>query len=132
MCTPLHKVFHHVAAYTSRSLTGPEINYSVQEKEALGIVHGVKKFRKYVNTCEHCQNSKIDRSKPKGLLVNIGTPVAPGLAYNLDFLTDLPRSLYRGLHYDMALVIVDRCSYRVYILPCRKVDSAESVAELIL
>jgi hypothetical protein len=89
-----------------------------------------KDIRKYVNTCEHCQNSKIDRSKPKGLLVNIGTPVAPGLAYNLDFLTDLPRSLYRGLHYDMALVIVDRCSYRVYILPCRKIDSAESVAEL--
>eukprot|EP01050_Picozoa_sp_SAG11_P019089 SAG11_NODE_2986_length_2789_cov_18.514498_2_plen_114_part_00 len=39
-----------------------------------------KDIRKFVNTCEHCQNSKIDRSKPKGLLVNIGTPVAPGLA----------------------------------------------------
>eukprot|EP01050_Picozoa_sp_SAG11_P009392 SAG11_NODE_878_length_6760_cov_22.303558_1_plen_221_part_10 len=89
-----------------------------------------KDIRKFVNTCEHCQIPKIDRSKPKGLLINIRTPVAPGLAYNLDFLTGLPRSLYRGLHYDMALVIVDRCSYRVYILPCKKVDSTESVAEL--
>eukprot|EP01050_Picozoa_sp_SAG11_P027752 SAG11_NODE_7151_length_1186_cov_1.182153_3_plen_89_part_01 len=35
-----------VVAYTSRSLLGPELNYSVQEKEALGIVHGVKKFQK--------------------------------------------------------------------------------------
>ena len=89
-----------------------------------------KDVKKFYNTCEHCQNEKIDRTKPKGLLVNIGTPVAPGLAYNLDFVTDLPRSLYRGLHYDMALVVVDRCSYRVYICPCRKTDTAESTAEL--
>ena len=46
--------------------------------------------------------------------------------------SNLPRSLYRGLHYDMALVVVDRCSYRVYILPCRKTDTAESTAELFL
>ena len=89
-----------------------------------------KDVKKFYNTCEHCQNEKIDRTKPKGLLVNIGTPVAPGLAYNLDFVTDLPRSLYRSLHYDMALVVVDRCSFRVYILPCRKTDTAESTAEL--
>eukprot|EP01050_Picozoa_sp_SAG11_P009393 SAG11_NODE_878_length_6760_cov_22.303558_2_plen_211_part_00 len=44
--TQLHDGEPCVVAYTSRSLTGPEINYSVQEKEALGIVHGVKKFRK--------------------------------------------------------------------------------------
>eukprot|EP01050_Picozoa_sp_SAG11_P012102 SAG11_NODE_1324_length_5199_cov_5.524902_6_plen_29_part_01 len=29
----------------------------------------------------------------------------------------------------MALVIVDRCSYRTYILPCRKIDLAESISE---
>eukprot|EP01050_Picozoa_sp_SAG11_P033528 SAG11_NODE_11428_length_761_cov_12.090634_1_plen_90_part_01 len=88
-----------------------------------------KDIKKFYNTCEHCQNGKVDRNKSKGLLINLDTPTAPGQAYNIDYLTDLPRSLYRGLWYTMAMVIVDRCSYRVYILPCRKIDNAESAAE---
>ena len=92
--------------------------------------HMDKDIKSFYNACEHCQNEKVDRNKKKGLLINLETPLAPGQAYNIDYMTDLPRSLYMGLWYTMAMVIVDRCSLRCYILPCRKIDDAASAAEL--
>eukprot|EP01050_Picozoa_sp_SAG11_P023571 SAG11_NODE_4773_length_1770_cov_3.372831_1_plen_250_part_00 len=35
-------------AYASKSMTTTERNYSVQEKEALGVIHAVDKFRHYL------------------------------------------------------------------------------------
>ena len=52
-----------------------------------------KDVAKFYNACDLCQSNKIDRQQPKGLLINIEQPVAPGRVYNMDFATDLPRSL---------------------------------------
>eukprot|EP01050_Picozoa_sp_SAG11_P005729 SAG11_NODE_414_length_9684_cov_7.947522_1_plen_2392_part_00 len=44
----LHETLWHVVCYASRSFSGPEKNYSVQEKECLGVVYCVQKFRHYI------------------------------------------------------------------------------------
>ena len=89
-------------------------------------------IQKYISACPECQNNKINRSKPKGLLQPIQNPTGPGQSLNMDFMTDLPRSYYRGAWYDTCWVLVDRCSHRVYGLLCRKNNTAEELTDLFL
>ena len=87
---------------------------------------------KFILSCEHCQNNKIDRQKPQGLLHPVQTPTQPGQSYNMDFLTDLPSSIKARSKYDTLWVIVDRCSTRCYGIPCRKNDTAEHLVDLFI
>ena len=89
-------------------------------------------IQKYIQSCPECQNNKINRSKPKGLLQPLQSPSSPGQSLNMDFMTDLPRSYYRGAWYDTCWVFVDRCSHRAYGLLCRKNNTAEELTDLFL
>ena len=89
-------------------------------------------IQQYIQACPECQNNKIDRSKPKGRIQPLQNPAQPGQSLNMDFMTDLPRSYYRGAWYDTVWVLVDRCSHRVYGLMCRKNNTAEDLSDLFL
>jgi hypothetical protein len=39
---------HHAIAYASKTLTGPQLNYTTTEKELLIVVFAIDKFRSYL------------------------------------------------------------------------------------
>jgi hypothetical protein len=39
---------HYAISYTSKTLTGPQLNYATTEKEFLAMVFAIKKFRSYL------------------------------------------------------------------------------------
>ena len=39
---------HHAIAYASKTLTGPQHNYSTTKKELLGVIFAIDKFRSYL------------------------------------------------------------------------------------
>ena len=39
---------HHTISYASKTLTGPQLNYSTTEKELLAVVFAIDKFRSYL------------------------------------------------------------------------------------
>jgi transposase InsO family protein len=87
---------------------------------------------KWIKACAQCQNNKIDRSKPKGHMQAVQVPTHPGQAYNMDFMTDLPKSYYCGMWYDTCWVFVDRCSHRTYTILTRKDHTADTHFDLFM
>jgi len=81
----------------------------------------------FVHSCEECQASKKSRLQKGGKLVPLLIPLSHGTHYSTDFLTDLPKA--SSQEYNTCLVIVDRFSKRVYLIPTWKNADAETTAE---
>ena len=84
-------------------------------------------IRKYVGACTCCQMNKKSRRAPTGKRASMQIPHAPMESYNIDFLTDLPPAT--DLKYDMAMVVLDRFSQRLFIIPTWKKATGAMVAE---
>lgn len=87
----------------------------------LGIAADVKR---YVRSCHVCATQKNSIQKPQGLLQPLPPPSAKMQQVSMDFITDLPRSH----HFDATLTITDLLTKYVFLMACRKDDSASQIA----
>ena len=87
-----------------------------------------KDIREFIKSCDICQSTKHERNKPMGLLQPLEIPIIPGTHYSMDFKTNLPRSGKE--EFDTLLVVVDRFSKRLVLIPTWCTATAKLTAEL--
>ena len=90
-----------------------------------------KDVKHYVETCAKCHRAKAVRHKPWGQLSSLPLPRAPFSDMTMDFITDLPPSMRRGLVSDSILVAVDRYTKFAIYIPSRMDWSAEIMADAV-
>lgn len=89
------------------------------------------RVKDYVQTCDICQRMKVPRHKPFGQLAPLPPPKVPWEGLAMDFIVGLPPSKHRGCVYDAILVVVDRHSKMVRLIPCTQKTTAEQLATLL-
>ena len=92
----------------------------------------INEVREYVEACVNCKRIKAARHLPYGELQSLPFPKGPRQEWTMDFITDLPPSMLRGVAYDSILVIVDCYSKYAIYLPARKDWKAKTFADLVV
>jgi transposase InsO family protein len=82
----------------------------------------------YCRTCGQCQTTKDSNTRPAGLLVTLPVPDRPWQSVGLDFMGPLPPSN----SYDYLLVVIDRFTSMVHLIPTTVKVTASQVASLFL
>ena len=82
----------------------------------------------YCKSCSICTTSKDTNSKPTGLLHSLPIPDRPWQSIGLDFMGPLPKSN----NFDYLLVVIDRLTSQVHLVPTTTTVTARGVAWLIL
>lgn len=83
--------------------------------------------QQYVGSCVACQSNKASNQKPAGLLHSLPIPTRRWEQVSMDFVGPLPATK-RG--NDFILVVVDKLSKMVHLIPCRTTITAKQVASL--
>ena len=81
----------------------------------------------YTKTCLICQQDKVEKQKPAGMLDPLPVPTRPWESISLDFIDDLPKVGDFG----SILVVIDRFSKYATFIPAQKYCTAEDTARLI-
>jgi hypothetical protein len=80
----------------------------------------------YVTSCDRCQRDKASNKRLIGLLQPLEVPSEPWEHVSLDFIMSLPPS--GGL--DAILVVVDKLSKSIVLIPTQTTVSAKETARL--
>ena len=85
--------------------------------------------KEYINGCIPCQRNKAGTQKPYGLLQPIEIPDSRWETVTMDWIVDLPRSATGN---NCILVIVDKLTKFVHLVPTTKTSTAEDTARLFI
>ena len=87
--------------------------------------HNIESFCK---SCGICATSKDTNSKPTGLLHSLPIPDRPWQSIGLDFMGPLPKSY----NFDYLLVVIDRLTSQVHLVPTTMTVTTRGIMWLIL
>ena len=87
-----------------------------------------KDVARFVRSCETCMRNKINRHRKYGLLQPLETPSRPWDSIEIDFLCGLPSS--KG--YTVIMVVVDRFSKMIHLIPFKQIPDAKQTAEAFM
>ncbi|MBW0593472.1 hypothetical protein O181_133187 [Austropuccinia psidii MF-1] len=85
-----------------------------------------QELSEYINTCERFQKANRKHGKKYGLLQHIEEPKHPWETINMDWVAGLVPG--ENKNYNSRLIIVDRFSKSMRLLPCHKEDTAMDTA----
>ena len=85
--------------------------------------------RKYISTCDVCQQNKSSTQPPSGLLQPLPVPTRCWADISTDLTTALPRSP-RG--FDAIFTVVDRLTKMIHVLPTHTSVNGPTLARLSL
>jgi transposase InsO family protein len=88
-----------------------------------------KDIAEYIRSCDRYQRNKPTPSKPIGLLQPLEVPSRNWESMTMDFIMDLPKS---KAGHDAILVVVDKLSKAMTLIPTNSTVSAQQVAQLFL
>jgi hypothetical protein len=87
----------------------------------------LRDIAEYVHSCHSCQTSKSSNQLPAGTLQPLPIPSQRWLSISMDFITGLPKRQ----QFDSILVVVDRFSKMVSLMPCKESITAKQTACLL-
>ena len=85
--------------------------------------------RQYVEHCDSCQRNKSSTQKPAGLLQPLPIPEGKWNSIGIDWIVKLPCT---QSGYDAIMVVIDRFSKLIHLVPTHTSATAEDVAKIFI